>query len=397
MRVTVASVELTTTTAAAHLMLDVLLHTLMCLFVTFFHVTPRTRDVTVHVSAAATAISACVYILGALLYAPNDEENGAGYPCAPSLRATLLLFSCMFFTHACDERPKNPYYTRSVRIALARTVRDPRLWAIVTSFVATDLFVGFVGGKGGGYLFVSAVRFGVVAPHLVRYAALVSVASVAGLVAWSFRRGGDHGSIVVELAPHMTSPARVVMFALTNAAVEEIFFRGVVMSALLREDHTVVAPATGLFLGLLSCAAIGFHHCDHARPIRRGRPSSTTSTEGGFVVVLMILASVIASSIAIAPGLWIADGWRSDVNMRFTFAEFVALAVQALLFAELHRIDGFPCGPLGFIMTFVWSVMIGMLRIRTNGLFLCYCAHVAGDLCVGFLVYRQRERARKRL
>ena len=100
----------------------------------------------------------------------------------------------------------------------------------------------------------------------------------------------------------------------------------------------------------------------------------------------LLLIGTIASAFIIAPLLW-RSGWRADRLFRYDFEELVSVTVQSLLFAELHRTSGFPCDIFGFVMTFVWSFLLGLLRIRTDGMALCYACHVIGDFGVGMLIY----------
>lgn len=61
---------------------------------------------------------------------------------------------------------------------------------------------------------------------------VLSVVTAAALWIWSQWSGGEHGQIQDILGPYL-SPSRILPFALVNAAMEEIEFRGVIMGSLL--------------------------------------------------------------------------------------------------------------------------------------------------------------------
>jgi len=62
----------------------------------------------------------------------------------------------------------------------------------------------------------------------------------------------------------------------------------------------------------------------------------------------------------------------------------LVLCAQASAFAAAHYMAGFPNGKLGYLMTFVYALVLGYLRDRSNGMLAPYLAHVAADLVIGF-------------
>jgi membrane protease YdiL (CAAX protease family) len=60
------------------------------------------------------------------------------------------------------------------------------------------------------------------------------------------------------------------------------------------------------------------------------------------------------------------------------------LALQATAFAAAHFVAGFPNGKLGYLMAFVYALMLGHLRQRTKGLLAPVLTHVTADLVIGF-------------
>ena len=59
-----------------------------------------------------------------------------------------------------------------------------------------------------------------------------------------------------------------------------------------------------------------------------------------------------------------------------------SVGTQAVSFAALHYLAGFPNGVLGFLMVFVYGVMLGLVRRRSKGLFAPWVAHVAADITI---------------
>ena len=55
---------------------------------------------------------------------------------------------------------------------------------------------------------------------------------------------------------------------------------------------------------------------------------------------------------------------------------------QAVSFAALHYLTGFPSGMLGFFMVLVYGVMLGVIRRRSSGLLAPWIAHVMTDIAI---------------
>ncbi len=65
----------------------------------------------------------------------------------------------------------------------------------------------------------------------------------------------------------------------------------------------------------------------------------------------------------------------------------IVLILQASAFAAFHVAGGFPNGYAGYVMAFVYGLMMGHLRDRTQGLLVPYCAHVGADLTIGYFLF----------
>ena len=131
--------------------------------------------------------------------------------------------------------------------------------------------------------------------------ATVAVSGVA-LVAWAALTNPDieHHLASVPALPLWVYPLVAVAFAVVNAAIEEVIFRGVMMEAL---------------------------------------------------------------DSALGDGYW-------------------SIGTQAVSFAALHYLSGFPSGVLGFFMVWVYGIMLGMIRRRSKGLLAPWVAHVAADITI---------------
>lgn len=57
----------------------------------------------------------------------------------------------------------------------------------------------------------------------------------------------------------------------------------------------------------------------------------------------------------------------------------VAVALQAVPFAIFHYVAGFPRGGWGLLMTFVYGLMLGIIRRRARGMLAPWLAHMAAD------------------
>jgi membrane protease YdiL (CAAX protease family) len=58
------------------------------------------------------------------------------------------------------------------------------------------------------------------------------------------------------------------------------------------------------------------------------------------------------------------------------------LLLQASAFAALHYQAGFPRGVAGVALTFVYGLVLGVLRCRTGGLLIPFLTHVLTDLVI---------------
>ena len=63
-------------------------------------------------------------------------------------------------------------------------------------------------------------------------------------------------------------------------------------------------------------------------------------------------------------------------------AGYWSICIQAVPFAALHYIAGFPNGMLGFILVLVYGVVLGAIRRISKGIFAPVIAHFAADIAI---------------
>lgn len=69
--------------------------------------------------------------------------------------------------------------------------------------------------------------------------------------------------------------------------------------------------------------------------------------------------------------------------LRSTFdSNVVALIGQAVAFGTLHFHVGFPRGAIGVALAVVYGGMMGILRLRSNGMLAPWAAHVVTDITI---------------
>ena len=64
------------------------------------------------------------------------------------------------------------------------------------------------------------------------------------------------------------------------------------------------------------------------------------------------------------------------------FNIYIAIFLQAFLFAAFHYAGGFPNGVAGFAMTFVYACALGVMRFKVKGLLAPIITHWMADLTI---------------
>jgi membrane protease YdiL (CAAX protease family) len=102
--------------------------------------------------------------------------------------------------------------------------------------------------------------------------------------------------------------------------------------------------------------------------------------------MLMVMGSLgFALSNAFVEEL-IFRGVLWQVLTGFFQRDLVALLLQALLFGLWHW-KGFPGGPSGMVLVFVWGVILGWVRRRSGGMLGPFICHVCADLAIFWILY----------
>merc|ERR1719219_1529938 len=78
---------------------------------------------------------------------------------------------------------------------------------------------------------------GDLSPLVFLWTAILSVATIAVLMAWSYSVKGDHGNFQDVMGPLMLNWWMIPIFAIWNAAIEEIEFRGFHLAACLQSSN----------------------------------------------------------------------------------------------------------------------------------------------------------------
>lgn len=113
---------------------------------------------------------------------------------------------------------------------------SPIPWGIVLSFISIFL-------PHGRLVIFHWIKIGVVTGNILFLSISLSMISVIGLLVWSFTFQHNHGPIQKFLEKSFTV-THIPIFAATNALIEEIEYRGVIMEGLIRqrEDIGVFSP-----------------------------------------------------------------------------------------------------------------------------------------------------------
>lgn len=134
---------------------------------------------------------------------------------------------------------------------------------------------GVVAGSVGVDSLCRALRPGSINDiRLLLVGAIVACCTVLALCLWSWGVDGQHGVLQAVLGPFLARRFAVPAFAMVNALIEEIEFRGLLMEALLRDHDTLTVVASVVWLQALLFAVQHY---------KGGFPCGHT----GFVLVLV--------------------------------------------------------------------------------------------------------------
>ena len=85
-----------------------------------------------------------------------------------------------------------------------------------------------------------------------------------------------------------------------------------------------------------------------------------------------------------------ANADTQDLPFAFGYL-LIANFAHSIYFAYLHFAAGFPSGMGGFVLVYIWSMFLGLLRIWTGGMWLVFWLHVHADLVIFALVVKRQK------
>jgi membrane protease YdiL (CAAX protease family) len=77
---------------------------------------------------------------------------------------------------------------------------------------------------------------------------------------------------------------------------------------------------------------------------------------------------------------------QSGLEKIFYKNYILAIFLSSTAFAAAHVSYGFPNGKIGYVMTLVYGIFLGIMRIKTQGILLPYVVHVVADLTIGYVL-----------
>jgi len=175
-----------------------------------------------------------------------------------------------------------------------------------------------------------------------------------------------------------------------------------------RWPFTILAPlaAYGLAVALIPQLrrSIGWLHVGRSGPDVRILAVATVVGSGAALFVWAVLAKPdLRHHLALVPDLplWVypfaavafaaLNAAMEEAVFRGVMMEaldsalgegYLSVGIQAASFAGLHYLAGFPSGSVGVVMTFVYGVMLGVIRRRSRGLLAPWVTHIAADIAI---------------
>lgn len=111
---------------------------------------------------------------------------------------------------------------------------------------------GLLAGSIGVQSLCHALRLGCINDiRLLLVSAIVACCTVVALCMWSWGVDGQHGVLQAVLGPFLARRFAVPAFAMINALIEELEFRGLLMEALLRDHDPLTVVVSVVWLQAL--------------------------------------------------------------------------------------------------------------------------------------------------
>ena len=98
------------------------------------------------------------------------------------------------------------------------------------------------------------------------------------------------------------------------------------------------------------------------------------------VILILVLMPVLSLVNAIVEETVFRGIIQTELSTIFNI--YIAIFLQAFLFAAFHYAGGFPNGVAGFAMTFVYACSLGVMRFKVKGLLAPIITHWMADLTI---------------
>jgi len=246
--------------------------------------------------------------------------------------------------------------------------------AVILAIVVLD-HVFFVGDLVPFEVYFAVVAVALVATFAARAWSALHLSVYAALfVVSAFLDMGNFG--VARLLLVFTASAAVLAPWPRGRNLLRWFRRGRIdrISALLMAV-TIVVSAGALILWAETTADLG-----SGLDMARGLAQYPTPLVLGVVVPLFALLNAFAEEV-------VYRGVYQEALARVIPSVWLVVPLQAAAFAALHFAAGFPNGVLGYVMVFVWGVVLGYLRWRTRGIVAPWIVHVGADLVIAVYLW----------
>lgn len=243
---------------------------------------------------------------------------------------------------------------------------------------------------------------------------------------------------ILQLCALLSTGSILMRYALH----EPFLYPAVVLpwAALMSLMHmTIPAPEMPLdqfipWWSLLVITAVAMINAESMNPVKRALGLQAGRFDGGPLIwsVLCVVISTVALTAwswclvrgdhgpiqkALAPLMTpltvlpfaVINAFREEAQFRMLFlgasiageatksAALMAyvMSIHSTYFALLHFLGGFPRGFSGFVLVFIWSVFLDVLRVWSDGMGLVFLLHVQADVAIFVLVWLEDQRRKR--
>jgi membrane protease YdiL (CAAX protease family) len=253
--------------------------------------------------------------------------------------------------------------------------------------------LGFVGALVPVSLVVLSSLAPVVGPDLAHRPARILLAGLAVLTLFAAVAGRPSSTqlglgLTATVAADSLLPWQLAWWPLPGLVGVAVYLLARTLTGGQEESHR-----TGLRLGRLAAAEIWMvagvvlTSASVLLVFSRVAPPRI-GTGASFLTILTPWALVIAGvAFALLNALVEELLFRGAVlhHLGHALGRWTAVVAQALAFGMLH-LNGYPYGPVGVGLAFVYGMLLGALRLRSGGLLAPWIAHVLTDLVIFVLI-----------